>query len=230
MRWRRPRVLVLCAVIFAALLFTYYSSTRETITPPPLPGTYQYFVETDFHSSTHSFGAISHCDSRFAPEKQPEIEDVRRSLKALLESYVTTMQTLKIETWIAHGVLLGWHWNKKFLPWDTDIDVQMSADSLAILAKSYNMTQYHHSFSDGTKIRNYLLDVNPHHRIVSIQDVSNKIDARWIDMEDGKFIDITAVHHNPVGGSSNHGDVLFCKDGHHYKACCRPEACSICND
>lgn len=57
----------------------------------------------------------------------------------------------------------------------------------------------------------YLLDINPHFSILSTGDVANKIDARWIDMENGKYIDITALHTRD-GDSS----VLFFKDGHQY--------------
>jgi LicD family len=122
------------------------------------------------------------------------------------------MDELKVETWIAHGALLGWYWNQALLPWDTDLDVQISAESMAFLAKSHNMTKYQYRMPDEETPRIYLLDINPHYSILSSQDVANKIDGRWIDTTDGKFINITAVHYEEAKSST-----LFCKDGHQYE-------------
>ena len=185
---------------------------------PQMPGTYQYFSETDFHSTSHRFGAVSHCDTRFAPKQQPDDDEIRHTLKALLESYVSTMSKLNVNTWLAHGPLIGWYWNRKLLPWDTDIDVHVSGEGIAYLAQSFNMTEYSYPVPPGQTARTYLLDINPHYSIVSEKDVANKIDARWIDTTNGKFIDMTAVHRNTreSDGGSQPG-TLFCKDGHRYK-------------
>ena len=116
------------------------------------------------------------------------------------------MEDLGIETWwLAHGTLLGHYWGQKILPWDVDIDVQMPMTSLRYLATGYNSTRYQYGGSI------YLLDINPHYSIVSTADVSNKIDARWIDMNNGKYIDITSVHQN-----ESNPRLLFCKDHHQY--------------
>jgi hypothetical protein len=133
------------------------------------------------------------------------------------------MRDLRAETWIAHGTLLGWHWNQKFLPWDNDIDVQMSVETLAGLAP-HNMSEYHYPVAGEARPRVYLLDINPHYTIASTRDVANKIDARWIDTTNGKYIDITVVHASP--GKTEHipfdQDVFFCKDGHRYRVRTRP--------
>lgn len=201
------------------ILYIVLQARHPAPAPSPLPGTYQYFVETDFHSTTKRFGAVSHCDARFAPKEKPEIDEVRRSLTALLKSYVATMDDLHVETWIAHGGLLGWYWNRKLLPWDTDFDFQVSAEGIAFLAKSYNMTEYRYPMSEGEAPRTYLLDINPHYTIISNQDVANKIDGRWIDTTSGKFIDITALHRDEAESVKGRSSILFCKDGHRYKVC-----------
>ena len=128
------------------------------------------------------------------------------------------MRELRTETWIAHGSLLGWHWNQKFLPWDNDIDVQVSAETLAGLV-AYNMTQYQYSVTGEAAPRTYLLDINPHFNIASTRDVANKIDGRWIDTTDGKYIDITAVHVSVEESEDTPfpPGVLFSKDGHYYE-------------
>ncbi|KAL9620621.1 MAG: hypothetical protein Q9160_004875 [Pyrenula sp. 1 TL-2023] len=214
---KRTRTYITSAFI-ALLLFIVFRSKRAPPPLPPLPGTYQYFAETDFHNADHHFGGVSHCDSRFVPVRPPEISEVRKSLHTLLQSYVATMDELKVESWISHGALLGWYWNRKLLPWDTDLDVQMSAESLGFLAKSHNMTEYRYPSSGEDSSRKYLLDINPHYSIVSQLDVANKIDGRWIDTTDGKFIDITAVHIDPSEANRGKSRMLHCKDGHKYKA------------
>ncbi|KAK5358371.1 mannosyltransferase [Exophiala xenobiotica] len=127
------------------------------------------------------------------------------------------MRDLGVETWLAHGTLLGWHWNQKFLPWDNDIDVQMSIETLAGLAP-YNMSEYRYPVASEDKPRVYILDINPHYTLVSTQDVANKIDCRWIDTSNGKYIDITAVHVSPGKTEQAPLDqgVFFSKDGHRY--------------
>jgi phosphorylcholine metabolism protein LicD len=136
---------------------------------------------------------------------------------------------LGVETWIAHGSLLGWWWNKKvfhilftcgterkltltkILPWDSDIDVQVSAPSMHFLASYYNMTVFHYS-TPRIPSRDYLLEINPHYSNGSRTDKLNVIDARWVDTESGLFIDITTVH--PV---EKREGWLECKDGHTFK-------------
>ncbi|KAK3173784.1 hypothetical protein OEA41_007116 [Lepraria neglecta] len=113
------------------------------------------------------------------------------------------MADLGAETWIIHGTLLGWWWNRKILPWDSDIDVQMTNTTVHFLASYYNMTI--HSY----KKRKYMLEVNPKYTDGSYHDYLNVIDARWIDIQTGLFIDITAVR--PKEGFP---DIICSKDQH----------------
>lgn len=206
--------LVLIAIAATVIYLTFFRSSSQ---PPiePLPGTYQYFHETDFLSESHKFGGVSHVDSRYVPSRKPEANEVRHDLDLLLRSYVATMHKLDIDTWLAHGGLLGWYWNRKLLPWDTDLDFQMSDGSLQRLAKS-NMTEHVYKDSEHEPARKYLIDVNPHHKIHSHRDVANKIDGRWIDTTSGKFVDITAVHAELQDAAKPDPSQLYCKDGHHY--------------
>lgn len=218
---KRVQTFILCVVGLAlvcgtALLFRDFP---ETSLKPPMLGTYQYFTEVDQYYQTKKFGAISHCDPRYCPPSPLAIEATRQSLTALLSSFALATNELKVETWVAHGALLGWYWNQRLLPWDTDIDVQLSFETLRSLASSNNMTEYKYTLPTEKSPRIYLLDINPHYLISSSADVANKIDARWIDTTNGKYIDITAVRIpnseerlEPIDQS-----LLFCKDGHHYK-------------
>ena len=73
------------------------------------------------------------------------------------------------------------------MPWDSDIDVQMSASTVHFLASYYNMTIYTY------QKRDYMLEINPKYTDENFKDKFNVIDGRWIDTETGLFIDITAI-------------------------------------
>jgi hypothetical protein len=229
---KRVRKFILCAVglslVYGTLLL--FRDGPEPPFIPPMPGTYQYFTEVDQHYQTKKFGAISHCDPRFCPSSPLAIEATRQSLTALLSSFALATSELKVETWIAHGALLGWYWNQRLLPWDTDIDVQLSFETLKSLASSNNMTEYKYTLPEEKSPRIYLLDINPHYVISSSADVANKIDARWIDTTNGKYIDITAVHlpTSDEGSEPVDQSLLFCKDGHRYKVSLNWLAYVIC--
>lgn len=209
---RRFSLQILSLVLVGVTL--YHFATLLSVHPAPesfldlqdASEAYQYFTEVEFHYNSKLIGAVSHSDSRYT--NTLNMTELHQVLPELLKSYTSTMDSLGFETWIAHGTLLGWFWGRKILPWDTDIDVQISGTTLQSLAK-YNMTQY--SLESGG-MNTYLLDINPYHSFVSTRDAANKIDARWIDMRNGKYIDITALHKKPESG------MLMCKDGHQYTA------------
>lgn len=97
------------------------------------------------------------------------------------------------------------------MPWDSDIDVQMTNSTVHMLASYYNMTIHSFHISDDEK-RDYMLEVNPKYKDPSYDDFLNVIDARWIDIETGLFIDITAVrpHQSKKG-------IMCSKDQHEEK-------------
>lgn len=147
----------------------------------------------------------------------------RDALSTLLRTYLSTMSTIGAETWIMHGSLLGWWWNRKIMPWDSDVDVQISESSIQFLASYYNMTVHHFNIpgppgSEEQAGRNYLLEVNPHWKDGSTDDYLNVIDARWIDMSTGLFIDITALRRNKHAESNGLEGHMMCKDKHVYMA------------
>ena len=97
------------------------------------------------------------------------------------------------------------------MPWDSDIDVQMMNTTVHMLAGYYNMTIHTFDIGDDEK-RDYMLEVNPKYTDPSYDDTLNVIDARWIDIETGLFIDITAVRpHKAKKG------IMCSKDQHEEK-------------
>ena len=151
---------------------------------------------------------------------------------------MSTFADIGVETWLMHGSLLGWWWNRQvalpssyqdlpspllssrpltlqIMPWDSDIDVQVLEPSMYYLAAYYNMSVFHYKTPRLPEGRDYLLEINPHYTNRDQSDWLNVIDARWIDTETGLFIDITTARYDP---SHSVGEgVLVCKDGHEYR-------------
>ncbi|KAI1368933.1 LicD family-domain-containing protein [Xylaria arbuscula] len=86
-----------------------------------------------------------HYDERFFQGKVP-YEQHRSVLRHLVRSYLTTLKDLGVQTWLAHGSLLGWWWNGQIMPWDYDLDVQVSVATLAFLAERYNLSTHEYEF------------------------------------------------------------------------------------
>jgi hypothetical protein len=194
-----------------------------------------------FHESTFS----QHYDGRFASAELPHHVRLLH-LRLMLKAYTDTMERIHIQTWMMHGCLLGWWWNARIMPWDTDIDMLVDETGIQELGGWWNMSVHHFSApdlaADDAAIREegpgvallhediiqggkkYLLEVNPHYANISTRDKKNVIDARWIDTATGLFIDITTLHvqprdRNAVLSSTEHDDVeLFTKDQHAYSS------------
>ncbi|EON67346.1 hypothetical protein W97_06599 [Coniosporium apollinis CBS 100218] len=177
----------------------------------------KYFHESTFHP---------HYDGRFAASKLPE-EQRKPALTALVQTYFSTMSTIGAQTWIMHGSLLGWYWNRRIMPWDSDVDVQMSEDGMRELAGYYNMTMHNFDFPsmEGDrrgkgrgdakgKRRSYMIEVNPHYTNASTADLHNVIDARWIDTETGLFIDITTLRRDREAEARGYKGHMYSKDKH----------------
>ena len=100
----------------------------------------------------------------------------------------------------------------KILPWDSDIDVQVSESTIHFLANYYNMTIHKYVTPKVPEGRKYMMEINPNYINGSITDRLNVIDGRWIDTITGVFIDITTVR--PKKGEPG---LLGCKDRHNYE-------------
>ena len=141
-------------------------------------------------------------------------------LSNLFKAYISAMQDLGISTWLAHGTLLSWHWGRKVFPWESDIDMHVALPDLEFLARYYNMSVFSFQAADAPNdaIKQYLLDINPNYpeRFVGRLD-NNRIDARWVDMANGAYIDITAIHQLDSRAQEKGRPLLWqTKDGHVY--------------
>ncbi|KAF3000821.1 hypothetical protein E8E13_006620 [Curvularia kusanoi] len=156
---------------------------------------------------------LGHYDKRYFHGVVSD-EERRDTQKHMMRAYLDFFRANNLDTWIAHGTLLGWWWNGQRLPWDFDLDTQVSHATLHHLGEAYNQTNYSYASEDGQVKRVFLLDVNPWIWQRERGDGLNVIDARWIDLRNGLFIDITGL-------AETHPDsqpgIWSCKNYHRYK-------------
>ncbi|KAI9842151.1 MAG: hypothetical protein M1837_007438 [Sclerophora amabilis] len=165
-----------------------------------------------FHEPGHD-DYLGHYDQRYFKEKV-SYEEREDTLHHMIRAYLNAFREKGLETWIAHGTLLGWWWNEKILPWDWDLDTQVSGATLAYLGEHENMTTHRYTSEDGQVQREYLLDVNPWVWERERGDGNNIIDARWIDLRNGLFIDITGLSETRPDAFPG---IWVCKNYHRYR-------------
>jgi hypothetical protein len=157
----------------------------------------KHFLEAKLLNSQPQFWLGEHYDWRFFDGFTLGNEEQLISLHRLTKSYLNFCRTNGITTWIAHGSLLSWYWNGIAFPWDSDIDVQMPIADLNKLARDFNQSlvvesagSVDYSF-DG--MGRYFVDVGSSITYRTKGNGQNNIDARFIDVDSGLYIDITGL-------------------------------------
>ncbi|KAK9330467.1 LicD family-domain-containing protein [Lipomyces starkeyi] len=182
----------------------YIAPPRGTVSPPP-----KYFFEAAVQSNKQWIGL--HYDRRHFKSELND-GDRERAMHYMLEAWFAFLDENNIESWIAHGTLLGWYWNGEPLPWDVDVDVQMFVRTIASMSKRFNATTYEYITAEN-EVRQYYIDVNPHFVHRSRMNGQNVIDARFVDMQNGLYVDITALAEtDPI----RRPNVISCKNNHRY--------------
>jgi hypothetical protein len=126
-----------------------------------------------FHESTFD----PHYDGRFAEQELPHHTRAFH-LQLLLKSYTETMNRIGINTWMMHGCLLGWWWNGRIMPWDSDVDVMVDERSIVELGSWWNMTVHHFTAKDLL-----LLDKEASTRIEESEDEGTRLAKRMLEEE-----------------------------------------------
>lgn len=150
--------------------------------------------DTGWHYEWRFFdGGLRYKKDKTWTETQLEIRE-QVILDRLLRNWFRFAQEKGIISWIAHGPLLSWYWDGLMFPFDIDIDIQMPSAELNRLARYFNMTMVVENIEEG--FGKYLIDCSTfiHHRNLPHKD--NFIDARFIDVDTGTYIDITGVGKN----------------------------------
>ncbi|RCK67290.1 hypothetical protein Cantr_03341 [Candida viswanathii] len=118
-------------------------------------------------------------------------------LHRLVKNYLNFARENGIITWIAHGSLLSWYWNGIAFPWDTDIDVQMPVSELYKLGRYFNQSlvveNVGDSYNEFDGMGRYFIDVGSSITHRTKGNGNNNIDARFIDVDTGLYIDITGL-------------------------------------
>jgi len=203
------------AAVLVASALSLFASATALPSPDPLPkdAKKEEPKDTKYFHEPGGDDILGHYDIRYF-HGVVSYEERTDTLHHMIRAYLNTFREKGIETWIAHGTLLGWWWNGKMLPWDWDLDTQVSGSTLEYLGKNLNRTMHKYVSDDKTVKREYLLDVNPWIFERERGDGFNIIDARWIDIRNGLYVDITGL-------SETHPDispgVWSCKNYHRYQ-------------
>ncbi|CAI5759381.1 unnamed protein product [Candida verbasci] len=132
-----------------------------------------------------------HYDWRFFNGLNVGTKEHSLTLHRLIRTWLSFTRKNGIMTWIAHGSLLSWYWNGIAFPWDNDIDVQVPIMDLHKLSLNYNQTLIVEDPEDG--FGRYFLDCGTFITLREKGNGNNNIDARFIDIDTGLYIDITAL-------------------------------------
>lgn len=112
-------------------------------------------------------------------------------LHHLVRVWFKFAESQNVNSWVNYGSLLGWVYNGVNMPWDTDIDVQLPIAQLDRLSRKFNSTIIIENPRDGNA--KYLFEVSPTY--IRQGNGRNFIDARFIDINSGLYIDLSALSH-----------------------------------
>lgn len=209
---RFSNCLLPAALVSSVFCSPYFSTTAGTIESRSS----KQHPDAKYFSEPGGDDTLSHYDSRYY-QKTLELEEKNEALRHLIRAYLITFRENNIETWVAHGTLLGWWWNGRIMPWDKDLDTQVSATTLTWLGDNMNMTTHNYTSVDENGIRTerqYLIDVNTYIPERVRGDGANVIDARFIDVSNGVYTDITGLAE--VDPEQRPG-IWSCKNYHRYR-------------
>ncbi|OBA20099.1 hypothetical protein METBIDRAFT_79397 [Metschnikowia bicuspidata var. bicuspidata NRRL YB-4993] len=112
-------------------------------------------------------------------------------IQHMVRAWFQFSETSGVNTWVNYGSLLGWAYNGVNLPWDTDVDIQIPIAQLDKLSRRFNST----IITENPRYGNakYLFEVSPTYTRQG--NGRNFIDARFIEINTGLYIDISVLAH-----------------------------------
>ncbi|SSD58328.1 uncharacterized protein SCODWIG_00089 [Saccharomycodes ludwigii] len=155
---------------------------------------FKYFKEPkklQLYKKLDNPGYTTHIDTRFFNYPILTMHDRLPILHGLVKAWFEFLEySTDFSSWIAHGSLYAYMYNGAQFPWDLDHDIQMPIDDLIRLSVKYNQSLI--VTNSGSVC---FLDISPF--ILKGRHFSggfhNHIDARFIDVTTGLYIDITGV-------------------------------------
>lgn len=147
----------------------------------------KYFTEVKLFDTAIG----DHYDWRFFGGVKLFSFEQNAALHRMTRAWLSFCRKQGITTWMAHGSLLSWYWNGFAFPWDNDIDVQVPVMDLHKLGMHYNQSLVVEDANDG--FGRYFLDCGSSITVRNHANGLNNIDARFIDIDSGLYIDITGL-------------------------------------
>ncbi|WLF77175.1 hypothetical protein PVL30_000884 [Lodderomyces elongisporus] len=165
--------------------------TSLVMTDPP-----KYFREANIIKSERNFAIGAHYDWRFFNGIVNGTPKQGIAINGLVRAFMKLTNQYNLNTWVAHGSLLSWYWNGLQFPWDGDVDVQMPINDLHKLSQLFNQTvvvDLGNSMDEEIRYGRYFLDSSTFISQRVRGNGKNNIDARFIDLDTGLYIDITGL-------------------------------------
>lgn len=114
----------------------------------------------------------------------------RSEIHHMMRSYAKFMRQAGYQYWVFSGNAISWYFNGNNMPWDDDIDVRMSAKEMDRMTITHNATMVIEDPEEGDGL--YYFYVSPW--FGKETRLGNHIDARFIDVRRGLYIDITCLY------------------------------------
>ena len=134
----------------------------------------------------------SHRDKRFynGAASDTGISKAAR-MNSLIRTFQKFVQSNGLVSWLSHGTLYAHLYNGLAFPWDDDFDIQMPIKHLHLLAQHYNQSLILEDPREGNG--RFFLDVTSSISVRTNANGKNNIDARFVDVDSGVYIDITGL-------------------------------------
>ncbi|KAG0659334.1 hypothetical protein C6P45_001853 [Maudiozyma exigua] len=112
-------------------------------------------------------------------------------LNSMIRTFQKFVKANGLISWLSHGTLYGHLYNGMTFPWDNDFDLQMPLKHLHYMSQYFNQSIIMEDPREGNG--RFLLDVGTSITVRVHGNGNNNIDARFIDIDSGLYIDITAL-------------------------------------
>ncbi|QHS74291.1 Mnn14p SPAR_J02430 [Saccharomyces paradoxus] len=169
----------------------YLQSLKSSVSTAPALQK-KYFAEASDITDATADG--HHRDKRFFSIGHNLLNDPQE-FEARLSSLIRTFQKFVkangLISWLSHGTLYGYLYDGLKFPWDVDHDLQMPIKHLHYLSQYFNQSLILEDPREGNG--RYLLDVGSAITVRVHGNGENNIDARFIDIDSGIYIDITGL-------------------------------------
>lgn len=112
-------------------------------------------------------------------------------LNSMIRTFQKFLRANGLISWLSHGTLYSHLYNGIAFPWDNDFDLQMPISHLNYMAQYFNQSVIMEDPTEGNG--KFLVDVGTSITVRTHGNGFNNIDARFIDIDSGLYIDITGI-------------------------------------